>query len=97
MKFETTRQICKILSCQNRVDILEKIKDAAEAGVPFGELRYALNLNNNTLTDHLKRLKDISFIIQKYKGGKYFISEQGKNALEFGDGLTRLYEEHMKK
>lgn len=97
MEFEKTRQICRILSCQNRVDMLEKIKDDAETGVSFGELCSALNLNTNTVTYHLKRLKDISFIIQKHKGGKYFISEHGKIALEFGAGLTQIYREHMKK
>lgn len=74
-----SKVICDVLNAMSnilRMRIANYIKDMGV--VTFGEIRDNFNLNNNTLTFHLKKLKSAYIISQKNERGPYSLGELGE-------------------
>lgn len=82
---------CKMLSNTNRENILKKLEK--EEGLRFNDINFALKLNNNTLSYHIKKLLE-SKMVRKDQN-EYYITEFGRRALEFMKELYALVENHL--
>lgn len=76
--------ICDGLSHTLRINI---IKNIGQSSKHFETLRFAFNLNNNTLTFHLNKL--VYCGILKKDDGLYQITDTGRASLVFLDKLEK--------
>lgn len=71
----------RIMSNENRRNILVELNKSGDAGKRFWDIRWALNLNSNTLTYHMKKLIDSGMVSKKH--GRYYITKFGKRCLSY--------------
>ena len=92
-EFANTIITCKMLSNTNRENILKKLEK--KEWLQFGDIKFALKLNSNTLAYHIEKLL-ASKMINKNQD-RYYITEFGRNALEFIRGLHALVENSVRR
>jgi len=74
--YEIVGEALVSISNSTRADIAKYIKKHKKA--TFEDLRKEFNLNNNTLSFHLKKLQESYIISQSDKRGHYILGELGK-------------------
>ena len=75
-KKEIVDKVLFALNHKVRMEILIYLYEKKSAA--FGDLRTNLNLNSNTLSFHLDKLKKAFLVDQKEKGGLYRLKELGE-------------------
>ena len=83
------------ISNDGRANIARYIRDKKD--VKFEELRKEFNLNNNTLTFHLKKLQDAYIISQEKNRGSYRLGQLGEVVLEYLEALENNLSPRIRK
>jgi len=79
------------ISNSTRANITKYVRDNKKA--TFEQLRKYFNLNNNTLSFHLKRLQETNILIQRTEKGPYEIGDLGNEVLTYLKTLEELSHE----
>jgi len=95
---EITRKVLSkalfALSNETRIKIMVFIRKKKRT--KFEQLRKEFNLNNNTLTFHLKKLQDANIVFQVKNRGPCELNEFGEVMLEFFEEMEKAVESFSK-